>query len=188
VEHGGAGGGEVQPDLVGARGERAAFDPREAAEALQRAKLGGAGFGGAGAFAAHAHAAGAVGIFGQRMIDDKGVGQQAVVGADGRLGRERFPRREQGDERVVHADGGFPLKLAAEVVERGFGLGAEEHAAGVGVEAVDVGDGVGLVECEHRVVLKQNLRERHVPDTERRAEASFESVFQNDVCFPPWGK
>jgi hypothetical protein len=125
------------PDLVDPTRRRPAFQPYKPAEGLEPPE---------GRLAGHPpplpenpHAPALVLVLVQAELDGE-LGRQASGGIPHpgvpRGVRHRWQHRDQGEVDLLHPLG---LELAAQHIEGRLGLGAEEHAARGGVEAVHIG-------------------------------------------------
>jgi len=170
---------QMHADLVAPAGDRTAFQPGEAAKPLAHPETG------RGRLAALFHAAHQT--------------RPAFIRAQGQLDGELVRRGRAHHECMIELLRRAGLKLPAQKIEGGLGLGAEEHAAGVGVEPVHVGDvaadllmdaghevrarlvpavrddeqAAGLVEDQQRLVLVDDRWKGHASsDQEKRGEVT----------------
>jgi hypothetical protein len=190
AENGSARSRQMHTQLVGATGHGAALDPGvtrapAAAKPLQRAKPGLADL--AAPFLEHPHPPRVEFILAEGQFDREVVGQQARGITDRLHHFHRLVRRQDQHQGMVDLRHGFRLKLSAEKIERDLGFRAEQDAARVGIETVDVchpfaeggmdqthqilarlvpairrhQQAAGFVERDHDIIVMEDGRKRH---------------------------
>ncbi len=192
---------EVHAQLVRPAGEWTAFHKGESparaatragkspagAKALQRAELGAARL--AAAALEYSHPPRLPFVLSERHVDDERARQQAGVIAHWGHHLHRLVRRKHHDECVVHLVDRLALKLAADKIERGLCFRADQDAARIGIEPVNIRhrpavtrmsmyephqvlarlvpavgrdqQSAGFVERDERIVFKKNRGEWH---------------------------